>query len=81
MNGHTAEKCRQNLLCIRCNRKGHLVDKCYARNKISPTLMTLSGNQHDIIKWTAKLNGREVEVALDSCAQTSVISTSLAKKL
>ena len=65
IKGHIGEYCRKDFTCSSCHMNGHTAEKC----------------RHDIIKWTAKLICREVRVALDSCAQTSVISTSLAKKL
>ena len=77
MNGHSKEKCRNHLLCTRCNRKGHTVDRCF-RKEIAPSYMALS-NGCNIIKWIATIDNKQSEVALDSCAQTSVMSYSLAK--
>ena len=41
--------------------------------------MAYSGENNDIIKSKAKINGREIEVSLDSGTTTSVISNSIAK--
>ena len=76
--GHSAKDCYRELICSKCNRKGHSADRCYAKQFSG---MALFNKEIDIIRWRALLEGHDVEVALDSGAQTSIISHSLAKKL
>ena len=79
MKGHTAEVCRQHLSCTRCLRKGHVVENCFARTMAKTSYMAISNDNFDIIKWKAKINDREVVVALDNGATKSVMSLTLVK--
>ncbi len=61
-DGHTIEKCRCDI-------------KCYVRSQDSRQVyIALAANNHKIQSWIAYINGDKVTVALDSCAETSIMS-------
>ena len=77
--GHIGEQCR-TIKCDFCGYLGHTADKCF-KNKAAQSHMALSDEDCNIITWNAIIYENEVEVALDSCAQTSIMSYKLARQL
>jgi len=70
----------RNDTCSTCNRKGHLATRCF-ENNIRATTTTMAPADEELPKWTAQINGINVQVILDSGAIRSIISKSLANKL
>ena len=81
MRGHVAETCRQHLQCDKCNRRGHATENCFAQNIKKPSSNNMAFTRNDIPKWTAYIHGNEVQFALDSGAENSVISIQALKRL
>jgi flagellar biosynthesis chaperone FliJ len=69
----------RNDTCSTCNRRGHLATRCFENKTLATTSMALA--DEELPRWTAQINGINVQVILDSGAIRSFISKSLADKL
>ena len=91
--GHTAEMCfakTPRKHCGFCDKPGHLEQECwkkaYFKNKTNDRNMNQVysieiNKENKIPSWRVYINGQVVKAALDSCAETSVISLKTVKRL